>query len=66
MIKRIAKSINLAIHVAVISYKSNKSIDDILGYTDELTKLPNLKAFERDRKTINEEYAFVLIELPVL
>ena len=50
MIARIAKSIRVAIKVAVISFdrafKNNHGIDDILGYTDELTRLPNLKAFE--------------------
>ena len=67
MIARIAKSIRVAIKVAVISFdrafKNNHGIDDILGYTDELTRLPNLKAFERDRQSINKEYALVLIDV---
>jgi diguanylate cyclase (GGDEF)-like protein len=67
MITRIAKSIRVAIKVAVISFdrafRNNHGIDEILGFTDELTKLPNLKAFTRDSKSISEEYALVLIDV---
>jgi diguanylate cyclase (GGDEF)-like protein len=67
MITRIAKSISIAIKVAVISFdhafNSNLSIDDILGYNDELTRLPNFKAFRRDYPSLSEEYALVLIDV---
>jgi diguanylate cyclase (GGDEF)-like protein len=67
MMLRIAKSISIAIKVAVISFdhafNSGQSIDDILGYTDELTRLPNFKAFKRDNQSISEEYALVLIDV---
>lgn len=67
MISRIAKSVSIAIKVAVISFdhafNSGQEIDDILGYKDELTKLPNFKAFKRDFPSLNEEYALVLIDV---
>lgn len=67
MIIRIAKSVSIAVKVAVISFdrafNSGHSIDDILGYTDELTGLLNLKAFERDRQKAGKEYALVLIDV---
>ena len=54
MIKRFAKSVSIAIKVAVIgfekSFKSGEHLDSILGYTDCLTNLYNRKAFNRDIK----------------
>lgn len=67
MIKRIAKSIRVAVQVAILgfekSYKWNESTDSILGYTDTLTEIPNRKAFERDRQLVDERFALVLIDI---
>jgi diguanylate cyclase (GGDEF)-like protein len=67
MITRIAKSVSIAIKVAVISFNrafnENHDLDDILGYNDELTQLPNFKAFRRDYSSLNEEHALVLIDV---
>ena len=67
MILRIVKSFVIAIKVAVISFYNafnfGKDVDDILGYCDELTKLPNLKAFHRDNQSIDGEFALVLIDV---
>jgi GGDEF domain-containing protein len=45
MVSKIARSINIAVQVAVLgfekSYKAGETIDSILGYVDRLTGLPN-------------------------
>lgn len=67
MIRRITKSINIAVHVAILgfqkSYNRGETIDSILGYTDSLTRIPNRKAFERDRKYIDEKYSLIMIDI---
>jgi diguanylate cyclase len=67
MIMRLARSINIAFQVAFLgfskSYKAGESKDSILGYIDSLTQLPNRRAFERDRETIDEKYALIMIDI---
>lgn len=67
MIRRITTSINIAVHVAILgfqkSYNRGETIDSILGYTDFLTRIPNRKAFERDRKKIDERYSLIMIDI---
>ena len=57
----------MAVKVAVIgfemAYRENRDADEILGLIDELTHLPNLKAFESTRRTITGNYAFVMIDV---
>ena len=67
MLRRITKSINIAVHVAILgfqkSFNRGETIDSILGYTDSLTRVPNRKAFERDRKNIDEKYSLIMIDI---
>lgn len=67
MIRRFTKSISVAIKIAIMgfeeAFKRGQSIDSILGYIDTLTKIPNRKAFERDKNDVNEEYSLVIIDI---
>jgi diguanylate cyclase (GGDEF)-like protein len=67
MIRRIAESVKLAVRVAVIgfdmAFHEHRDMESILGFTDELTQLPNLKAFERARRHVEPGYALVLIDI---
>jgi diguanylate cyclase (GGDEF)-like protein len=67
MIQRITKSISVAVKVAILgfeeSYRKGKSIDSILGYTDSLTKIPNRKAFKRDKDKVDEKYSLIMIDI---
>ncbi len=67
MLQRITKSINIAVHVAILgfdkSYNEGETVDSILGYTDTLTKIPNRKAFERDRRKYKKGYSLVMLDI---
>ena len=67
MIRRITKSINIAVNVAILgfkkSYERGETIDSILGYTDSLTKIPNRRAFERDKKNYDRGYSLVMLDI---
>jgi len=67
MIRRISKSISLAVKIAFISFnksfRSNEDIDSIMGYIDPLTNIPNRRAFYRDRNKYKNEYALVMIDV---
>jgi len=67
MLRRIAKSVGLAIEVFVIgfdmAYRENRDIESILGMRDELTELPNLRAFRRDGRNVPDGHALVLIDI---
>lgn len=45
------------------SYKSCESKDSILGYIDTLTELPNRRAFDRDKESIDEHYSLIMIDI---
>lgn len=67
MIERIAKSITIAVKAAIfgfkMSYRYGESIDSILGYTDDLTSLPNRRAFQRDIAAIDNPYSLIMIDI---
>ncbi len=67
MFRRITKSINMAVHVAIVgfekSFKAGETLDTILGYTDTLTEIPNRKAFERDKNKFDKGYSLVLLDI---
>jgi diguanylate cyclase (GGDEF)-like protein len=67
MLSKIARSINIAVQVAVLgfekSYRADETIDSILGYIDCLTNLPNRAAFERDRGAIDAGYSLIMIDV---
>jgi diguanylate cyclase (GGDEF)-like protein len=67
MVSKIARSINVAVQVAVLgfekSYRSGETIDSILGYIDCLTDLPNRAAFERDRDAIDAGCSMIMIDV---
>ena len=67
MIVRIAKSITIAFQVALIGFEKSFFIgetkDSILGYIDCLTKLPNRKAFERDKEFVCKGFSLVMVDI---
>lgn len=67
MIKRLTKSISVAVRVAAVGFEKsfiyNEEPESILGYRDYLTKIPNRKAFERDKKRFKRGYALVMIDI---
>ena len=67
MLKRITKSISIAVKVAVVgfekSFRENEELDSILGYVDCLTGIPNRRAFERDKAKFKQGYSLVLIDI---
>lgn len=64
---RITNSVSVAIKAAVISfekaYRENEDLDSILGYTDNLTRIPNRKAFDRDKKLLKQNLALIFIDI---
>lgn len=66
MFRRITKSFNIAVHVAIVGFEKSykgETVDSILGYTDSLTKIPNRKAFERDKGKFGGRYSLVLLDI---
>lgn len=67
MLRRVTSSFVIAIKVAIIgfgkSFSEDEDIESILGYRDPLTNLLNLKAFESDRKNVENGYALVVIDI---
>jgi len=67
MFRRIAESMGLAIKVCIIgfdmAYRENRDVESILGMRDELTELPNLRAFQRDGRNVPEGHALVVIDI---
>jgi diguanylate cyclase (GGDEF)-like protein len=43
--------------------QNGESLQEILGYTDALTGIPNRKAFEEDRQVISAFQTFILIDV---
>jgi diguanylate cyclase (GGDEF)-like protein len=67
MILRIAKSITVAVKAAAYGfYKSlldGETLDSILGYIDDLTRLPNRRAFNRDIASFEKFYSLIMIDI---
>jgi diguanylate cyclase (GGDEF)-like protein len=67
MIRRMVKSIAITFQVAKVGFEKSfffeESKDSILGYIDCLTKLPNRKAFERDKEFICKDYSLVMVDI---
>lgn len=67
MIYRIVKSFTVAFRVAIIGFKKayffGETQDSILGYIDCLTKLPNRKAFERDKEFAYHGCSLVMVDI---
>ncbi|MBN1306772.1 MAG: GGDEF domain-containing protein [Chitinispirillaceae bacterium] len=45
------------------SCRNGESLDEILGYTDALTGIPNRKAFDEDRPQVHVFETFVLVDV---
>jgi diguanylate cyclase (GGDEF)-like protein len=67
MIVRIAKSVTIALKAAIFAFKMSfrygEPIDSILGYTDDLTRLPNRRALQRDMVNIGKPYSLIMIDI---
>jgi diguanylate cyclase (GGDEF)-like protein len=67
MIARIAKSATIAVKAAIFgfekSFRYGETIDSILGYIDDLTQLPNRRAFERDIVNIDRSNSLIMIDI---
>ena len=67
MIRRMTKSIAIALQVAKVGFEKSFFIgetkDSILGYIDCLTKLHNRKAFERDKEFLGKDFSLVLVDI---
>ena len=59
--------LSIACKAAIIaffrSYRNGDSLENILGYYDALTNIPNRKAFEEDRRTMHVFDTFILIDV---
>jgi len=62
--------LKVACQAAVIAFsrsaKKGESLDEILGYVDALTGIPNRKAFEEDRKNVSAFQTFILFDVDSL
>jgi diguanylate cyclase (GGDEF)-like protein len=67
MILRLTKSITVAVKAAAYGfYKSlldGETIDSILGYIDDLTRLPNRRAFNRDIASFEKFYSLIMVDI---
>lgn len=67
MFQRFLRSCQIALSVAIIgfdqSFRLNHDCDYILGYTDELTGLPNLKAFQKEYRLIGKDKCLIIIDV---
>jgi diguanylate cyclase (GGDEF)-like protein len=67
MVMRIAKSLivatKAAMHGFYRSFRDGETFDSILGYTDDLTRLPNRRAFNRDIASFEKFYSLIMIEI---
>lgn len=61
------RHLKVACQAALIAFsrssKKGESLDEILGYIDALTGIPNRKAFDEDRKSISAFQTFILFDV---
>jgi diguanylate cyclase (GGDEF)-like protein len=67
MLTNLHHNLSLAWQAALFAFnrsaRSNESLEEILGYTDALTKIPNRRAFEEDRLDVHTFETFILIDV---
>ncbi len=67
MITKLYQHFSIALQAATFafnqSYRNGRTIEEILGFTDELTGIPNRKAFDAERNNIHVFETFILIDV---
>jgi len=61
------RHLKVAFKAAIIAFsrssRHGETLDEILGYVDALTGIPNRKAFEEDRKNISAFQTFIMVDV---